>query len=144
MAKILVIDDERQIRELYSLELSAEGHDVEAMAFSREMLQELTAFAPDLAILDIHLVNEDGFEVLLGIRRDHPGLPVLICTAYDSYRYDRRALAAEAYIVKSYNLSELKRAVQQVLDESFPKTLVFPLDVVHEAVNGLSDGQMEA
>jgi len=71
---------------------------------------------------DIKLPNEDGLEVPLNIRRNYPGLPVIICTAYDSYRYDRRALTAEAYILKSYDLNELKRAVQQVLNESLPKT----------------------
>lgn len=144
MAKILVIDDEKHIRDLYALELSTEGHDVEAMAFSQEMFDEPMIPAPDLAILDIKLPNEDGLEVLLNIRRDFPWLPVIICTAYDSYRYDRRTLTAKAYILKSYDLNELKRAVQQVLDESLPKTLVFPSEGKRIAVKESSEGRMEA
>jgi DNA-binding response OmpR family regulator len=136
MAKILVIDDERQIRDLYSLEFSAEGHDVETMGSSPKMLEMLKVLAPDVIILDIRLVNYDGLEVLFKIRQDYPDFPVIICSAYDSYRHDRRALAADAYVVKSCDLSELKRRVQHVLDERMPK----PLGPLSEAVEGDGGG----
>jgi DNA-binding response OmpR family regulator len=122
MARVLVVDDERHIRDLYSLELSTEGYHVDATGFCPKKLEELKSFAPDVIILDIQLVNQDGLEVLLKLRQDYPDLPVIICSAYDSYRYDRRAFVADAYVVKSYDLSELKSRVQQVLAERMPKT----------------------
>ena len=136
MANVLVIDDERHIRDLYALELSSEGYHVETMGFGPKALDELKVLAPDVIILDIRLVNHDGLEVLLKIRQDHRNLPVIICSAYDSYRYDRRALAADAYVVKSYDLSELKTMVQQVLDEPMAK----PLGPLSEAVEGDGGG----
>ena len=109
------------------------------MGFGPKALDELKVLAPDVIILDIRLVNHDGLELLVKIRQDHPNLPVIICSAYDSYRYDRRALAADAYVVKSYDLSELKRRVHQVLDERTAE----PLGPLSEAVEGNGGGVFE-
>ena len=116
MTKILVIDDERHIRELYSLELTNDGYSVDCRASCANLLSAMEHSKPDLIVLDIRLVDSDGLEVLLQLRENHPDLPVIMCSAYDSYRYDVRAMAADAYVVKSFDLSELKLKVQRALE----------------------------
>jgi DNA-binding response OmpR family regulator len=123
MAKILVVDDEKYIRELYSLELSHEGYQVESTASCAHLMQELEILKPNLIVLDIRLVEYDGLQILLEIRERFPDLPIIICSAYDSYRYDARAIAADAYVVKSFDLGELKMKIQRALEGKSPENL---------------------
>ena len=46
----------------------------------------------------------------------HYDLPVILCTAYDTYKYDQMAIAADYYVVKSFDLTELKTAIQRVIE----------------------------
>jgi len=117
MAKILVVDDEQHIRELYSLEFASEGYDVETRASCVNLLRDMKTSKPNLIILDIRFVDDDGLEVLLEIREHYPDVPVILCSAYDSYRYDIRTIAADAYVVKSFDLSELKMMIRRALEE---------------------------
>ncbi len=121
MAKILVVDDEKYIRELYFIELSLEGYEVETTASCTHFAQELESSKPDLIVLDIRLVEYDGLEILLEVREHFPDLPIVICSAYDSYRYDARAIAADAYVVKSFDLGELKMKIQRALEGKSPE-----------------------
>jgi DNA-binding response OmpR family regulator len=125
MARILVIDDEKHIRDLYSSELSAEGYCVDSTGSCANLPETLKVFNPDLIILDIRLVDHDGLDILLGIRQRFPEPPLIICSAYDSYRSDLRTLAADAYVVKSFDLSQLKTCVQRVIETGMPTSLQF-------------------
>jgi len=123
MAKILVVDDEKYIRELYSLELSNEGYHVDTTSSCAHLMQELEISKPNLIVLDIRLVEYDGLQILLEIRQHFPDLSIIICSAYDSYRYDARTIAADAYVVKSFDLGELKMKIQRALDGKSPEDL---------------------
>ena len=67
-------------------------------------------------VLDIKLVDYDGLELLKEIREPNPDLPVIVCSAYDSYKYDQKASTADFYVVKSFDLLELKMAVRKILE----------------------------
>ena len=123
MAKILVIDDEQHIRELYTLELTNEGYGVDSRASCANLPSVIEHSKPDLVVLDIRLVDSDGLEVLLKLRENHADLRVIMCSAYDSYRHDVRAIAADAYVVKSFDLSELKMKVKLALEGRAPEGL---------------------
>ena len=116
MDRILVVDDEEHIRDLYSLELSSDGYDVETAASGYNLLKDIELLRPDVIILDIRLANHDGLDLLLEIRKRHADLPIILCSAYDSFRDDARAIAADAYVVKSFDLSELKMKIQRVIE----------------------------
>ncbi len=116
MARILLVDDEEYIRHLYTEELSEEGHQVSTTDTGHDLLGKINRLQPEAVILDIKLVDYDGLELLQEIRNRHHDLPVILCTAYDSYKYDRMAMAADYYVVKSFNLSELKTAIDRAIE----------------------------
>lgn len=116
MAKVLVVDDEEHIRLLYSEELSEEGHKVWAAAAGHELLRRINGLQPEVVVLDIRLVDYDGLELLQEIRNQYHDLPVILCTAYDTYKEDPKSIAADYYVVKSFDLSELKMAIQRALE----------------------------
>ena len=116
MARILLVDDEEHIRRYYTDELSDEGYEVSTLATGHNLLNEIDLFQPEVVVLDIRLADYDGLELLQEIRNRHHELPVILCTAYDTYRYDQKAISADYYVVKSADLSELKIAIQKTIE----------------------------
>jgi DNA-binding response OmpR family regulator len=70
---------------------------------------------PDLVLLDLYLDGADGWELLRDIKRQHPQLPVLIVTAYDSFVDDPRLSQADGYFVKSLDFIDLKQKIADLL-----------------------------
>ena len=116
MTRILLIDDEEHIRQLYGEELSEEGYEIVTAASGHDLLTKIDLLQPDVVILDIRLVGYDGLELLQDIRGQHRELPVIICTAYDTYKRDPKALAADHYVLKSFDLTELKITIQRTIE----------------------------
>ncbi|SDK86754.1 Response regulator receiver domain-containing protein [Maridesulfovibrio ferrireducens] len=116
---ILVVDDEKHIRMLYKEELVAEGYLVATSDGTEDILTVIQRESPDLVILDIKLgINRSGLDLLQEIRRQDQSLPVILSTAYDSFKHDLKSIAADHYVVKSVDLSELKMKVVQALSSS--------------------------
>ncbi len=116
MARILLVDDEEYIRQLYTEELSEEGYEVFTVASGHNLLKRIDSLQPEAVVLDIKLVDYDGLELLQEIRNQHHDLPVILCTAYDTYREDPKSIAADYYVVKSFDLSELKMAIHRAIE----------------------------
>jgi DNA-binding response OmpR family regulator len=116
MARILVVDDEEYIRHFYTEELSEEGHEVFTLGNGHNLLRRIESVQPEAVVLDIRLVDYDGLELLQEIRNRFHDLPVILCTAYDTYKEDPKTIAADYYVVKSFDLSELKMAIQRVIE----------------------------
>lgn len=119
--RILIIDDEEGIRDLYRLELENEGYDVFTAPGSKEALRILKNEGIDLVILDIRLKGENGLELLQKMSGSHPQIPVIISSAYSSYRSDFSSWLAEGYVVKSTETGELLEEVKKVLRKFYPK-----------------------
>lgn len=114
--KILVVDDEKHIRMLYQEELEAEGYAVATSDGEEPILVVLDREEPDVVILDIKLgPRKSGLDLLQEIRGRDTHVPVILSTAYDSFQHDLKSIAADHYVVKSVDLSELKDKVRQVL-----------------------------
>lgn len=117
MNRLLVVDDEANIRLLYSAELTDEGYEVETAASISEALEKLAQNSFDLALLDIKLKNESGIELLQKIVKDRHDMPVILCSAFSSYKDDFSAWLADSYVVKSGDLTELKEEIKRVLEK---------------------------
>ncbi len=113
---ILVVDDERHIRMLYQEELEMEGYAVAVSDGEEPILDVVAREKPALVILDIKLgVKCSGLDLLQEIRSKYQDLPVILSTAYDSFQHDLKSIAADYYVVKSVDLTELKDRVRQAL-----------------------------
>lgn len=115
MAKILIVDDQPCVRQLLSEELISEGYRVTTAGDGESVMGHLRFSRPDLVVLDLYLDEADGFEVFHEIKREEPDLPVIIFTAYDSYRDDPRLSQADGYVIKSMALDELKGRIKELL-----------------------------
>ena len=113
--KILVVDDEKNIRFLLQEELTDEGYDVILAESGAIALEMISKEKPDLVTLDIKMPGEDGLSILRKIREKEYDLPVIICSAYSVYKSDFAAVAADHYVVKSSNFDELKTKINEIL-----------------------------
>jgi DNA-binding response OmpR family regulator len=121
MSKILIVDDEEHIRFLYAEELADEGYEVVTHDSGDGLLELIEKEKPNLVILDIKMVDYNGLDLLQDIRNKHYDLPVILCTAYDTFKDDMKSIAADFYVIKSFDLTELKNKVKQALETSLPE-----------------------
>jgi len=115
--KILLVEDERALCLLYEEELSKEGYDITAVTDAEAALAKLGEITFDLIITDIRMPGKNGIELItqiMGLRKD---IPIIINSAYQSYKEDFMTWAADAYVVKSSSLDELKARIKQLLGE---------------------------
>ena len=114
--KILIADDEENIRFLYEEELREEGYQTVLAKNGRECLEKLKEESPDLIILDIRMPKMDGLEAIGHIIELNKSAAVIINTAYPDYKNkDYMSWAADAYVEKSSDLDNLKTAIKNVL-----------------------------
>jgi DNA-binding response OmpR family regulator len=117
--KILVVDDEKHIRMLYREELEADDYVVATSDGEEDILDVIARENPTIVILDIKLgVNRSGLDLLQEIRTKDQQIPVILSTAYDSFQHDLKSIAADYYVVKSVDLTELKDKVRMALNKA--------------------------
>jgi two-component system, response regulator, stage 0 sporulation protein F len=117
MKTILVVDDDEAIRTLLQEELEEEGYKVLIATNARDALKMVASEALDLVILDIRMPGMDGLEALPRILGIKEGLPVIMNTAYSQYQDSFMSWAADAYVVKSSDLTELKEKVRELVSK---------------------------
>jgi serine/threonine-protein kinase PpkA len=119
MAKILVIEDEMQIRLNLQIMLKAEGHHVVTAANGREGIARVAENRPDLVLCDVMMPELDGFGVLEHLRSDpaNADLPFVFLTALDDRASMRRGmnLGADDFLNKPFTRDELLEAIQSRL-----------------------------
>ncbi|HRZ86483.1 MAG TPA: response regulator [bacterium] len=120
MATILVVEDDKNQRVLYEDELKEEGYHVILAKDGREAVRKVRDNKIDLVVLDIRMPGADGVETLSNIIAVNKKVPVILNTAYTSYKDNFMTWAAEKYIVKSSDLSELKKSIKEILDRKKP------------------------
>ena len=121
MPNVLIVDDQKCIRELVAEELIREGYQVAGIGNAESINGHLKASRPDLVLLDLYLDGPDGWNVLGDIKRQDPNLSVIIFTAYDSFLDDPRLSQADDYVIKSVCLDELKQKVADALNRKMAR-----------------------
>lgn len=116
MSKILVVDDEAHIRLLYTEELTEEGYEVITAENGHNLLERIETEKPSVVVLDIKMVDYNGLDLLQDIRNKFYDLPIILCSAYDTFKDDMKSIAADHYVVKSFDLSELKSRIKEALE----------------------------
>jgi two-component system response regulator MprA len=119
--KILVVDDERAVRESLRRALELEGYEIELAEDGREALERLAAESqPDVLVLDVLMPGVDGLEVCRRLRRAGSRLPVLMLTARDAVENRVAGLDAGAddYLTKPFALEELLARIRALLRRS--------------------------
>jgi len=117
MGTVLVVDDERAMREFLGMLLEKQGHRVIAASDGEQALRFVEQQAPDLIISDLRMPKVDGIGLLAGIREQHPHLPVILITAYASLESTIEAmqLGADDYITKPFRIDEIRLVVEKAL-----------------------------
>jgi two-component system, OmpR family, response regulator MprA len=117
LVRILVVDDDRSVREALRRALTLGGYDVETVDDGRQALTRLTMSTPDAVVLDIGLPEVDGLEVCRRLRGAGDRTPILMLTARDavSDRIDGLDAGADDYLVKPFDLGELKARIRALL-----------------------------
>ena len=114
--KILIVEDDLNIRFLYEQELLDEGYQTVLAQDGKECLEKVKKELPDLVLLDINMPKMDGLEAIWRIIELNRNLPIIINSGYSSYRDNYMSWAADAYLIKSNNLEELKFSIKKVLE----------------------------
>jgi two-component system response regulator MprA len=121
--KILVVDDERAVRDSLRRALELQGYEVDLAADGAEALAQLESNGqPDAVVLDILMPGMDGLEVCRRIREQGSEVPVLMLTARDAVG-DRVAgldAGADDYLVKPFALEELLARIRALLRRTTP------------------------
>jgi len=120
MPRIMIVDDEASIRMLYREEFEDDHYEVIEAVDGGGLLERVAAEKPDVIVLDIKMAAYDGLDLLQEIRQSHHDLPIIISSAYGAYKGDYKTLAADYYVVKSSDLTELKQKVRKALEGKVP------------------------
>jgi two-component system response regulator GlrR len=99
MAHILIVEDKPSVRKLLSEHLTHEGFQVDSVCNAASIWEHITDSRPDLVLLDLYLNGCEGWGVLRDIESKYPRLPVMVLTAYDSFKNGPRLTQAELSII---------------------------------------------
>jgi two-component system KDP operon response regulator KdpE len=119
--RVLVVDDEPQIRRALGINLRARGYDVDLAATGEEALELAARFHPDVVVLDLGLPGIDGVEVIQGLR-GWSQVPVIVLSVRESERDKVAALDAGAddYVTKPFGMDELLARLRAALRRAAP------------------------
>jgi two-component system nitrogen regulation response regulator GlnG len=133
MKPIWVVDDDASIRFVLEKALHKAGLEVRSFANPREVLSALEGASPQVLVSDIRMPGGNGLELLQRIRQKHPGLPVIIMTAYSDLDSAVAALQGGAfdYLSKPFDVDKAVELIQRAVDESMRDQLAE--DTQHDA-----------
>lgn len=115
MKTILVVEDDKNQLLLYEQELSLEGYNVIMAKDGQEAVRKVKEQMPDLIVMDINMPKMNGIESMNRILSEHRKIPIIINTAYSSYKDNFMSWSADAYIIKSSDLRELKSKIKELI-----------------------------
>jgi len=117
MEKVFCVDDDPSLLRLYYEELSEEGYEVILAQNAKEALTKFGKEKPDLVVMDIRMPVMDGIEALTAMLGKDRQVSVILNTAFPKYKENFMTWGAEAYVLKSSDLTELKQRIREALDK---------------------------
>jgi two-component system response regulator GlrR len=117
-AKLLIVDDDRNLLELMKMRLESSGYELTTAPDEEEAKSAVNGQAFDLAIIDLQLVYQDGISLMEELHRVRPGMPVIILTAHGSIESAVEAMGRGAftYLTKPFDARELILHVERALE----------------------------
>ncbi len=117
MAKILIVDDDGDLRTLLGLCFLRRGHSIVVASNGAEGLNCVAAHAPDLLVTDLNMPVMDGLELLRRLRSNgHHDLPAIVLTARSDQRAAAATVGADAFLVKPVPLRELAEVAELLME----------------------------
>jgi CheY-like chemotaxis protein len=113
--KILVVDDEDNIRFLFKEELEEEGYQIDMASNGFEAIEKVKTSKFDLIVMDIKMPGMDGIQALNEIKNMNKDQLVVLCSAYGEFKQDFSSWVSDAYVVKSADLNEMKQTIKRLL-----------------------------
>nr|WP_064569204.1 response regulator transcription factor [Gordonia sp. LAM0048] len=119
-AKVLVVDDEENIRQLLSVSLKFQGYEVETAADGPAALDRCRVAKPDVLVLDVMMPGMDGFGLLRRLRADGVSAPALFLSARDTVedKINGLTIGGDDYVTKPFSLEEVVARLQVLLRRS--------------------------
>jgi CheY-like chemotaxis protein len=122
MARVLIVDDESQMRELLCQALESRGHTVDQAADGRQALQRLAEHQPDLVITDLVMPEMEGIETIQAFRRKCPAIPMIAISGGgrlgpDSYLSMAGQIGANRTFEKPFRMEEILTAVRELTEK---------------------------
>lgn len=145
--RILVVEDETELRELLGRALKRQGHAVDLAADGTDGLHFATEYPIDLAIIDLGLPGESGMDIVRRVREGEHKYPILILTARSDWqdKVEALELGADDYVTKPFRIEELMARVNALLRRSAghaaPEVRVGPLEVNLSSQEARLDGK---
>ena len=121
MSRVLIVEDEPQLRRALAINLRARHYDVDAVGDGASALRAAAASPPDLVILDLGLPDMDGVEVVHGLR-GWTGIPIIILSARETQddKVDALDAGADDYLTKPFGMNELLARMRAALRRAQP------------------------
>jgi DNA-binding response OmpR family regulator len=138
MRRILIVEDDPDLRELLEYELAQEGFDVDATGLGAEALRLCQRQTPDLVLLDLMLPDYSGIEICLALRRspETAEVPVIFLTACgaDADRIHGLEVGADDYLTKPFQMRELVLRIQALFKRTDRRPAPVPAPISSERV----------
>jgi nitrogen regulation protein NR(I) len=118
MSKVLIVDDDDQLRKSFTKLLREEGYQVDNTASGEEGLQVVRTSLPDVVVLDVRLPGMSGLETFRAIHAFDPKLPVIFMTAFSTTEtaIEATKMGAFDYVLKPFDIPDMLKTIQQALD----------------------------
>jgi DNA-binding NtrC family response regulator len=121
--KILLTEEDNSVRDGLAKLLKKEGYQIAKASSSSELIKKINESSFDLILVDVHLGQPEGIEVLKVLRDTNPGIPILAMVSHTSGGIVEKALKEGVidYLIKPFNITTIKKKIAKILKENQPK-----------------------
>jgi len=115
MAHIMIIDDQAFYRDYLAYELRQDGHKICSGTESDNILEDVDSLQPDVVLIDPFYRNLSGYRLVECLKEEHPFLPVILISVYDSGALETAKVPCDGYATKSVDTTAIKSAIDELL-----------------------------